>query len=212
MYFKNREDAGSVCAAKLKQEGITGDVVVAIPRGGVVVAAPIAQKLKLPLRIILPQKIGATHNEEVAIGALTSDGSLSLNEEFIKQLGLLPEDLNRQIKKAQEKVKNMQNIYNINYIDYDYLNKEVLLVDDGIATGFTVLAAGRLLLQKGAKKVIVVVPVASMDAVNLLKNNGFKVYAAMIPEEFYAVGQFYKDFRQVETEEVLALLAKNYSG
>ena len=191
MLFKNREDAGSVCAAKLKQEGITGDVVVAIPRGGVLVALPIAKKLNIPIKLILPKKIGAPHNEEVAIGAVTGDGAVSLNEEFIKQLGVLPEQVEKQLKKAKEKVKSMQNIYDINYINYDYYNKEILLVDDGLATGFTVLAAVRSLLQKGAKNVTVVVPVASFEAVNYLKNNGIKVYALAIPRDFYAVGQFF---------------------
>jgi len=212
MYFKNREDAGRVCAAKLWQEGINGDVIAAIPRGGVVVAAPIAEKLKIPLKLILPKKIGAPHNEEVAIGAVTADGSLALNEEYIGLLGLSSEVVGKQIKKAQQKIKEMQNIYNIDNTNYDYSNKSVLLVDDGLATGYTVLAAGLSLKKQGAKSITVVVPVASTEAINLLKNNGFAVFSLMVPEEFYAVGQFYEDFRPVETEEVLTLLAKNYSG
>ncbi|ABB13852.1 phosphoribosyltransferase [Carboxydothermus hydrogenoformans] len=212
MYFKDREDAGRVCAAKLWQEGINGDVIAAIPRGGVVVAAPIAEKLKIPLKLILPKKIGAPHNEEVAIGAVTADGSLALNEEYISLLGLSPEVVGKQIKKAQQKIKEMQNIYNMDYINYDYTNKNVLLVDDGLATGFTVLAAGLSLKKRGANSITVVVPVASAEAISLLKNHGFMVFSLIVPEDFYAVGQFYKDFRPVETEEVLALLAKNYSG
>ncbi|GAV22078.1 phosphoribosyltransferase [Carboxydothermus pertinax] len=212
MYFKNREDAGRVCSAKLWNEGIVGDVVTAIPRGGAVVAAPIAKKLKLPLKLILPKKIGAPHNEEVALGAVTADGSLALNEEFIRLLGISPEILEKQIKKAQRKIKEMQSIYNIDNINYDYTNKNVLLVDDGLATGFTVLAAGLSLIKQGAKSITVVVPVASTEAINLLKNNGFAVFSLIVPEDFYAVGQFYEDFRPVEKEEVLTLLAKNYSG
>lgn len=188
--FKDRKSAGILLANRLKN--IKADLVLGIPRGGVVVAKEVAKELNLPLDVVITRKIGATNQPELALGAVDPDGEvvggLKFNiDEELKEIRRR-EDLYRQGKKVLE-------------LD----GKTIILVDDGIATGATVLSAIKYLKRHGAK-VILAVPVASKEALEKIKDDSEQIIVLHTPEYFQAVGQFYQEFEPVSDAEVVQYL------
>lgn len=204
--FKDRTDAGRQLAELLDREDVEADIVLAIPRGALPVARPVADALDAPLDIVVASKIGAPDNDELAIGAAASDGSAWLNDSLIERLNV-PDDYvererDREAANAREKVER----YRGDRDPPELEGKRVVVVDDGIATGATVRACLRQVAEAGAERVVLAVPVGSPDAVEELLAEGHEVVAVETPPHFSAVGQFYESFAQVSDEEATGYL------
>lgn len=211
--FKNRQSAGQLLAKRLKST--KADLVLGIPRGGVVVASAVAASLKLPLDIIVTRKIGALTQPELALGAVDPDGEVVWDEELLEQLKIDNGQLTMEINNETQETKRRENIYRRGKRPLDVGGKTIILVDDGVATGSTTLSAINYLRRHGAEKIILAVPVASREAMDRIVRElgpapdgaGFgEVVILESPENFQAVGQFYQHFDPVSDEEVVQLL------
>jgi len=203
IYFKNRIDAGLQLSAKLR--GFQNDpaIVLAVPRGGVPVAFAVARELGFPLELILTKKIGHPMNKEYAIGAA------SINDYFIvPHADVSDEYLHTEIEQVQTKLKEMYVKFMGNEKPEDLKGKTVIVIDDGIATGNTLLATVNVLRKSKPAKIIIAAPVATANSVQKLSHHADQVIAVIIPGEFYGVGAFYEDFEQVNDEEVKYYLEK----
>lgn len=190
-------------AARLKN--IQADLVLGIPRGGVVVASVVAKQLNLPLDIVVTRKIGAPGQEELALGAVDPDGQVVWDSELLAQLEFKIENLKFKIEEEIEEIKRREKMYRQGKESLNVENKAVILVDDGIATGATTLSAIRYLKRHGAK-IVLAVPVASYEALEKIRDEVEEYIILETPEYFQAVGQFYSQFEPVTDEEVIELL------
>lgn len=204
--FIDREDAGRRLAAALKKFKGQNALVLGLARGGVVVAYEIAKNLSLPLNVVVPKKIGAPGNQELAIGAIMENGEGVFNHSIIRMLGIPQNYIDREIIDKKTKAQQRAALYRQYAPLPDIENHTVILVDDGIATGATMLAAIKAMRHEKAAKIIVAVPVASTDSLALIENEADEVICLDSEEDFGAVGFFFEDFRQTEDEEVIELL------
>ena len=205
MIFNDRFDAAKELLTKLTQYKNRDDVViVALPRGGVPIGYIIAKELNLPLDIFFVKKIPSPFNQEVAIGAVSENGFIFLNEEIVKVLNISKDYIKNSINEILQKIAEKREIYKIK--PKNLKDKVVILTDDGIATGSTALLASKAIKQMGAKEVIIATPVAPKDSINLLKKVSNKVVTLITPSDFVAVGAYYKDFHQLDDKEVIKLL------
>lgn len=206
--FKNREEAGKRLAKKLLEYRGKTTIVFAIPRGGVVTAYEIAKTLDAPLDIIIPRKIGAPGNQELAIGAVTEDGTTILNTRLVTMLGISDAYIESEKTKQIEEIKRRVKTYRGEHLPKDFEGKIVILVDDGIATGATVRAAIHSLLKGNPSFIVVAIPVGPPDTLKELKQEVDKLIYLVSYEPFFAIGQFYVDFSQVPDKDVITLLKK----
>lgn len=207
MFFKNRKDAGEKLAERLTQYAHKIDtLVVGLPRGGVVIAAIIAHKLKLPLAIICPKKIGAPYNPELAIGAVTETGEVIYNLSLIATLGVDEKYLHSETRNAQKKAQSLSALYRKSQALPDFKNKTVIVCDDGLATGATMTVAIKALRAQEAHKIVVAIPVGPPDTVTKITAQVDQLICLEIPDYFLSVGNFYEDFAQVTDQEVIELL------
>ncbi|MGH3759607.1 phosphoribosyltransferase family protein [Actinophytocola sp.] len=206
MRFRDRVDAGRRMAEHLGHLRAEDTVVVGLPRGGVPVAAEIAAALGAPLDIVLVRKIGAPHRQELAVGAIGEDGVTVRNETVLAELGLSWSDLDAQVKRERAEIDRRATTLRPGPRP-SLRDRTVVLVDDGIATGATVVAAIRVTRRLGARRIVLAVPVAPADTVERLCDIADEVVCGLAPNRFLAVGQWYDDFRQVRDEEVRELLA-----
>jgi len=213
--FVDRFHAGKLLAEKLKDliaskylEDYKKDniVVLGIPRGGVEVAYVIAKEFDLPLRVIIPRKIGAPFNEEFAIGAVTEDGEVLLNTEAMLVYNIPKEYLIKKVKEEMEEIKKRKELYQGFKEEITLKDKVVILVDDGIATGLTVKAALNYIKKQNPKAIILAVPVLPADRVETFKKLVDDLVYVEAPIDFWAVGQFYQNFSQTSHETVIRLL------
>lgn len=203
--FQSRKNAGVLLAQKLeKYRGKSDVLILGIPRGGVVVADVIARQLGLPLDIVVVRKIGAPNNPEFAIGAVGPNKTIFWEKDYIQAAGLQKDVLDVLKSLKQKEREEKETVLRNKKVPLDIKGKTVILVDDGIATGATVIAASKSL--KGAKKVILAVPVVSSSTLKDLEAYFDTIVVLESPENFHAVGQFYKSFPQVEDEEVITIL------
>ena len=201
--FRDRHDAGRQLAEELGGYAERDDVVVlGIPRGGVVIGGEIARLLDLPLDVVLAAKIGAPGNPEYAIGAVDPDGRVTANPEA----GYEVSELEHLARDAREKVRRRTDLYRAGHVQPELGGMTAIVVDDGIATGLTALAALRYVRSHGAAHVVLAVPVIAAGAVNEVSLFADEIVAIERPEVFYAVGQFYRSFAQVSDDEVLDIL------
>ena len=198
--FKDRTSAGKLLAGKLKD--VKADLVLGIPRGGIVVAAEVAKSLKFPLDIVVVRKIGAPNQPELALGAIDPDGEMVWNEEAVREAGEVGEIIENEWKE----LKRREDVYRNGKHPIEVDRKTVILVDDGMATGETALSAVRY-LKKHRAKVILATPVASKDALDRVIGELDKMVVLETPEAFRAVGQFYEEFEPVSDETVVQLLS-----
>ena len=209
MVFQDREEAGQRLAQALKDTGgsFRDGVVLAVPRGGVVVGAQVARELGLPLDLIIPRKIGAPHNPEAAVGAVAQDGTAIFDRHILNVLRLREEDLEADIEREVAEIRRRMKKYRgkEDYPPYD--GKKIILVDDGVATGYTILAAIRSVKNMfHPAELVLAIPVAPPDTLTMLKKEVDRAICLLTPANFYAVGQFYVDFGQTADEEVIVLL------
>ncbi|MDD2572921.1 MAG: phosphoribosyltransferase [Bacillota bacterium] len=203
--FKNRRTAGLKLAGFLKEYRGEGVVILAVPRGGALVANAIREELKCEWDLIIPKKLGAPFNREIAIGAVTQDGTLLLDEEMVMYLNVSKEYIEREKKAQINEIKRRMKLYMGDRSPVSIKGKRVILVDDGIATGFTIKAAIKSIQKSGASEIIIAVPVAPDDVVEGLLEIVDSVVCLESPYPFYAVGMFYEDFHQTSDKEVMEL-------
>lgn len=186
-------------------------VILAIPRGGVVVASEVAKALGAPLDIVVTRKIEAPGEPEYALGAVTQEGDVIMDRQAAESLGASREYLDSQVKKKREEVNERMKKFRGDVPYPDLEGKVVVIVDDGIATGSSVGAAVMSVKKRKPKEIVVAVPVAPKDAVETLTGDGYRVVCLETPGPFLAIGEFYGTFDQVDDEEVKSILDKSRS-
>lgn len=207
MLFQDRKDAGLKLAQLLRTyEHASNTLVVGLARGGVAVAFEIAQALSLPLHVIVPRKIGAPDNKEFAIGSIMENGVSFFNESLIDLLRVPREYIEQEVTKEQEVAKQRLRLYHQENTLEIVKHKHILLVDDGIATGYTMLSAIKALKDCAVQKIIVVSPVASTEAIQSLSPLADHIVCPYVLDDFMSVGMHYATFNQVEDEEVIKLI------
>jgi putative phosphoribosyl transferase len=207
--FQDRHDAGRKLAAKLEMYKDRDDVVVlALPRGGMPVAYEVAQALDAPLDVFLVRKLGAPGQEELAMGAIASGGVRVLNEPLVQRLGISQNRLDAVIQREQQELIRREHAYRPDLPPLDLRGKTVILVDDGLATGATMIAAVRGVNAHGAGRVVVAVPTSDPEVCAAFEEFVDTVVCAETPQPFWSVGTWYGDFAQTTDEEVRTLLAR----
>jgi predicted phosphoribosyltransferase len=184
-------------------------VVLGIPRGGVEVAAVVAQRLGAPLDVVIPRKIGAPGNPELGLGAVADD-VVVLDERLIAVLGVTEEYVEDEVRTQREEIERRRSLYRGGRPAADLSGKTAVVVDDGVATGGTAAAALRWARARGAGRVVLAVPVAPPEGVRRLREECEDVVALATPSHFYAVGQWYEDFDQVPDQRVIELLSAGH--
>jgi predicted phosphoribosyltransferase len=205
--FVDRRDAGEHLAVALRELLPAGAevVVLAIPRGGVEVGAVVAESLHAPLDVVIPRKVGAPGNPELGLGAV-AEGVEVLDAGLISALGVDDDYLRREVARQMEEIRRRTDAYRGGRRAADLRGKVAVVVDDGVATGGTAVAALRWARGRGATRVILAVPVAPAEGVRRLRAEADDVVALISPEHFFAVGQWFGDFPQVGDERVVRLL------
>lgn len=206
--FLDRVEAGRLLAAKLSvYKNNKAVMVLGVPRGGVEVAYAIAKELKAVLGIAVAKKIAVPVNPELALGAVAFGGIVSLDDGFISGHGIGRNYIESEVKRLSEEIKKKYASYHVRFPDVK--NKIVIIVDDGMATGHTVLAAIMAVKEGKPKKVVVAVPVSSAQAAELLRKEADEVVCLSTPEFFMAVGEFYQSFPQLTDEDVISYLKRS---
>jgi len=201
--FRDRIEAGLLLAAKLKKYQGDPGVILAVPRGGVPVAYAVAKELGFPLEVILTKKIGHPLNKEYAIGAV------SLTDEFIiPHPEASQEYIDDEIERIRKKLKEMYQKFMGNKEPENLGGKTVIVIDDGIATGNTLLGTINMLKKNKPGKIVIAVPVASVKAIQKLGKEVDEIISVIVPKHFFGVGAFYEDFEQVSDEEVIYYLER----
>jgi putative phosphoribosyl transferase len=206
--FRDRSDAGQRLADRLGHLADQRPVIVALPRGGVPVGAEVAAALGAPLDVILVRKVGAPERPELAAGALGEDGVTVQNVAVLHQLGLSWDDLSDEVDAQWAELHARQRELRGEKPRVDLRGRTVVIVDDGIATGSTVVAAMRVVRAMGARRVVLAVPVAPAETMESMEILADEVVCLHAPERFRAVGQWFRDFSQVSDEEVMKLLRR----
>ncbi|MFC1649460.1 phosphoribosyltransferase [Patescibacteria group bacterium] len=202
--FDDRTDAGLRLARLLSSKSYSDLIVLALPRGGVVVAKPISDKLVTPLRLLLVKKLSAPLQPELAIGAITEKGQRYINTKVVNDLGVDSEYVTKESKRVIKLLTEKRRMYG--GADTSPTGKTVVLVDDGLATGATVKAAIVSLREQKAKKIILAIPVLPREQVEEIEKGVDELVYLLAPDNFLAVGQFFRNFPQVSDEKVLELL------
>jgi putative phosphoribosyl transferase len=205
--FKNRVHAGQYLAERLEQyAGVSDAVVLGIPRGGVLVAHEIAEKLGLPLDIFLVRKLGVPGYEELAMGAIASGEIRVMNEEVLRQIRISDSGIEAVSRREEMELKRREAAYRGNRPQLDVKGLTVILVDDGLATGSTMRAAVTVLRRQKPGRIVIAVPAASPDVCNEFRAEVDEILCGITPAPFHAVGTWYEDFSQTTDEEVQQLL------
>jgi predicted phosphoribosyltransferase len=206
MKFADRAEAGRKIADTLASRELPDPVVLGLPRGGVVVAAELANTLRAPLDLAIARKIGHPRSPEYAIGAVTEDGESFLNQAEAAKLS--PAWLEAETAREVEEAKRRRKLYLGERAPIEVVGKTVILVDDGIATGFTLRAAIRSVRRKNPARIIVAAPVAPPESIHRLKSEGEadEVVVLYSPADFFAIGAYYEDFHPVSDQEVIVAL------
>lgn len=212
MRFRDRRDAGEQLARELQAPPALGRaLVLAIPRGGVVVADAIVRARGWPLDVAIPRKLRAPQNPELAFGAVTGDGTVYIDAGLAKALRVGDAYLREEIAVQIGEIERRRGAYRGGRPEPDVRGGTAIVVDDGVATGATVIVTVRMLRHALAREVVVAVPVAAPDAVRRLEREADRVVCMLRPPAFTAVGEFYEDFRQTSDEEVVETLRAAWS-
>ncbi len=204
--FANRRAAGRALAGEVERLSLGDPVVVALPRGGVPVAYEVAARLGAPLDIALVRKLGAPGRPELGIGALAEDGTAIVERATVAALGVGREQIERILEREAAELARRRAVYRGDRAPLPVTGRPVVLVDDGIATGVTAIAATRMLRDRGAARVVTAVPVCPATAVEHLRTQLGELLYLLAPHRFGGVGAWYRDFTQTTDAEVVALL------
>ena len=213
MKFRDRIDAAEILAERLtesfsnlkinRQEA----VILGIPRGGVIIADIVARKLSTGFDIVIGRKLGAPENKELAIGAVMEDGTSYINRYLVDALLITQEYIEKEKLEQQNEIKRRKTLYR-KTSDYEIEKRVVTLVDDGIATGATIIAAARWIRKQRPKLLLLAVPVAPSQTVHLLRQEADFTEVVASPDNFNAVGEFYANFDPVADEDVIEVMKK----
>ncbi len=206
MIFEDRQDAGKKLAEKIGLLPLKNPIVFGLPRGGVVVAKEVAKKLNSSLDVVISRKIGAPRQPELAIGAVAEGEVLVLDNTIIKRLGVSKSELKFMVEKEKEEVKKRIQLFREGKLLKNLRGKTVLIVDDGLATGMTALAAIKTVKKLHPFKIIFATPICALSPVEEVAREVERVICLEKSDTFMAIGQWYEDFNQVSDEEVLSLL------
>lgn len=204
--FLDRKDASEKLSVELEKFKNENPIVLVIPRGGIVTAYEAIKRFGFQWDLIIPRKIGAPNNKEIAIGAISLDGTYLLNEELIYMLNISHEYIEKESFEQIEEIKRRLIKYKGNENFPDIKHKTVIIIDDGIATGFTIKAAIKSIKKHGPQKIILAVPVAPQDTICQLEKIVDEVICLFIPSKFHAVGLHYRNFEQTTDEEVFTII------
>jgi putative phosphoribosyl transferase len=207
MIFEDRVDAGEQLAKSLLDQAGGDTVILAIPRGGVVVAEVVARQLGAPLDVVVPRKIGAPGNPELGLGAI-APGIRVIDQRMVNVLGVSLQYLEGEIAEQEAEIERRVQVYRAGRQPVDLAGKVAIVIDDGVATGGTAIAAIRWARAQGAARVVLAVPVAPGGSLAHLGREADDVVVLAAPEPFYAVGEWYRRFEQTRDEEVVAALAR----
>lgn len=204
--FRNRIDAGEALADALEGADLDDPLILALPRGGIEVAAPVARRLDAPLDVLLVRKIGVPWQPELAMGAIAEGGYTVRDDRVVTEAGVGGREFERVVAREQQEIERRATRYRGDRPPPDLTDRTVVIVDDGLATGSTARVAVQAARAGGAAAVIVAVPVGSPQAVQLLETLADDVLCLLAPSGFSAVGGWYADFRQVTDEQVRDVL------
>ncbi len=207
MIFGDRHEAGEELAKALVVYGATHCVVLAIPRGGVIVGEVVARALGAPLDVVVPRKIGAPGNPELGIGAV-APGIQVLDPRMVDALGVSAAYLEQEIAAEEQEIERRQHAYRAGRPAVEIAGRVAIVVDDGVATGGTAVAALRWARDRGAARVVLAVPVAPSAALERLRDECDELVVLATPEPFFAVGEWYRRFEQTSDDEVIQALAR----
>jgi putative phosphoribosyl transferase len=207
--FKDRMQAGELLAERLEAYARCPDVVVlALPRGGVPVGFAVANALQVPLDIMLVRKLGVPGHEELAMGAVASGGICVINPEVVEMLNIPPSVIEEEAQHELQEIERRETLYRAGRPPSALNQRIVILVDDGLATGSTMLAAVKALRKESPARIIAAVPVAPPETCEELGTEVDEMVCLSTPQDFYAVGLWYGNFAQTTDEEVISLLAQ----
>jgi predicted phosphoribosyltransferase len=217
--FKDREAAGIILGESLrdsiKKEQWKNTLVLGIPRGGVIIGWTIANKLSCDFGIIIPRKLRAPHNEELAIGAIMEDGTTYLNETLVEEINISHEYIKNEKLDQLEEIRRRTHLYSgkaFNWNQNDLSGKTVILADDGAATGATIMVAARYLkANKNPCKVIIAIPISPKGTINTLKNEGIELIEVITSPQnrnFVSIEQYYQNFVQLTDKQVIDIIER----
>lgn len=206
--YRNRLEAGKVLAEELKKYNFDLVCILGVPRGGIVVAVPIAREFDTGIKALVMRKIGHPAHPELAMGAVMPDGSAILDKELIRRSGVPDQVVDKLVAEQFAELNRRLVLYSGKERDIDVEGKTVIAVDDGIATGYTLKAAVKWLKTCNPRKIILAVPVAPPEAVQELSKEADLVVCPLQPEHFMSVGAFYRDFSQTTDKEVIEILSE----
>jgi predicted phosphoribosyltransferase len=213
MIFRDRRHAGRALGRALAHyEGRPDVIVLALPRGGVPVAFEVARALRAPLDVFLVRKLGLPGNEEYAIGAIASGGVRVVDEALLHRFGVPLGAVERVVERQERELRRREHAYRDDLPPVELAGKAVILVDDGLATGSSMRAAVKAVRGRGARRVVVAVPVGPAETVRDLSRLADEAVCLSTPDPFLAVGRFYEDFEQTSDAEVVELLRRAHAG
>jgi putative phosphoribosyl transferase len=204
--FRDRTQVGKLLGERIRKMKLTNPIVLAIPRGGLPVAKEIALAVKAPLDVVITRKIGAPGEPEYAVGAVTQEGEMIIDEQAVRSLVISDNYLRQESARQAGEIKERMRKYRGDRPSPELAGRTVIIVDDGVATGSTMLAAIRSVKMKRPSSIILAVGVAPPDTVMKLSKEVDKVVCLDTPEPFYAIGEFYEQFEQVDDEESRRIL------
>jgi putative phosphoribosyl transferase len=211
--FEDRCEAGRCLAAEIERCVLNNAIVLGLPRGGVPVAYEVALAIDAPLDVLVVRKLGAPFQPELALGAIASGGVRVLNEELLNELPDVDEaTIEAIIERETEELKRREVLYRGDRPLPELQSKDVVLVDDGMATGATMWAAAKAVKQHHPAKTIIAVPTASSSAVRLVENSADEVICLDTPPSFSAVGYYYRDFGQTTDDDVRDMLQEAWNA
>lgn len=208
MQFRNREEAGRRLAAELAAGDLVGNdpLVLALPRGGVPVAAPVARELAGELDVLVVRKLGLPGHSELAMGAVAAGGVRVLNEDIVRSFAVDPGVIEQVTERERAELDRRERLYRGEREPLSVEGRQTVLIDDGLATGATMRVAIAALRAKGAERVIAAVPVAAPDVCRAVAQEADEAVCLETPEPFNAVGRWYREFPQTSDDEVRSLL------
>lgn len=207
MVFQDRTEAGIALAEELAKRNLKDPVVYALPRGGVPVAFPVSEKLNVTLDVIIVRKLGVPSNPEFAFGAIAPEEVALVDSFIVDRLGLSEEMIGRVIASESEEMERRINTYRGSLLYPILKGKTAIVIDDGVATGSTAIAAIHFLRKKNPAKIIFATPVCAADSAQRIGEEVNEVISLIIPENFGAVGMWYHEFGQTTDEEVMDFLS-----